>query len=94
MTSPSATPMPSPAKTVHRKMSGQKLLPQRQKNGAEDAAGQRVQRKGAAQNGPAPDQHGQVEHQQKAGDGQACQPPESQRDAGGTAGHEPGRLQK
>lgn len=99
MTMPSATPMPRPEKMVQRKISSVSTRPsssslkQRQKGGAQHAAGKGVQCELLAQHRPAPHQHGHVEEEEETGDGEPRQPPEGQRDAGGTARDEPGGLQ-
>ena len=72
----------------------QQPLPQGQKDRAEDAAGEGVEGKGPAQHQPTPRQHGKVEEKQEARDGKPRQAAYGQRDARGTAGDEPGGLQK
>ena len=72
----------------------QQPLKQPQKGGAQHAAGKGVQCELPAQHRPAPHQHGHVEEEEETGDGKPRQPPEGQRDTGGTARDEPGRLQK
>ena len=72
----------------------QQPLKQPQKGGAQHAAGKGIQCELLAQHRPAPHQHGHVEEEEETGDGEPRQPPEGQRDAGGTARDEPGGLQE